>query len=441
MVGFVRNLSRAAWPLAGRTAAVVLAACAAACALQKLDGVVAFVGDSIILSSELEAFILMKSRGVPDSSADSLARNMLRHQALDELIDGKVLLVHAVKDTNISITENEIDAELDARIQTILSQNNLSFPEFETLLMQQQGLSVSKFKEEVRKQIRQELLKQKVQQRYVAAGEVGRSDVEEFFAEYHDSLPPAGKSFLLSMLQITVSPSDQIRKEAFAKIKAMKERVDKGEDFSSVAEKFSEGPNASLGGDLGFIAKGTLNELAFEEKAFSMQPGETSDIFETRIGFHIISVIAKKDQMVHVKQLFVPVKAPGELVRKTRALLDSVRASATDTASFASAVRAFSTDKISRSQNGRLGWKELSVLDPLVRQAVDSLAVGAVSAIVSKDNSLSIYRCDDRKEFRTLSLENDWAEISMLAQRINAQKKLIELVNKWRQETFIDIRL
>jgi peptidyl-prolyl cis-trans isomerase SurA len=410
-------------------------------AMQKIDGVAAFVGDSIILMSELDAYILMKSGGVPDSTGDSLSRSIVRNVALDELIDGKVLLVKAAKDTNIIITENEIDAELNSRVQTIISQNNLSIAEFETILKNQQGISLARFKDEVRKQIRQELLKQKVQQQYVPMGGPGRSEVEQFFAEYKDSLPPAGKSVRLSVIQIKVSVPDSIRRAAYAKIKAIKDRLDNGEDFSEVAKLFSDGADAAIGGDLGFISKGTLNELAFEEKAFSVPAGQISDIFETRLGFHVIHVVEKKDSKVHVKQIFVPVAPPQERIQASMALLDSVRISCKSTKDFADAAVKFSTDKITRSKSGSLGWQELSALDSPTLTAVDSLAPGALSAVINTDNTLCLYRVDERADSRPVSIEEDWAEISSLAQRINSQKKLLELVRKWRQETYIDIRL
>jgi len=323
----------------------------------------------------------------------------------------------------------------------ILRQNSLSLEDFEAVLQTQQGISLTKFKTEVRKQIRQELLKQKVQQQYISPGGVSRSDVERFFAEYKDSLPPAGKSVLLSVISIRIAAPENIRQEAYTKIKAIKERIDNGEDFSEAAKLYSSGPNAAQGGDLGFIAKGTLNELAFEEKVFSMAPGQISDVFETRLGFHIVSVIAKKDMMVHVKQIFVPVTPPEDLFVRARATLDSIRAAVRETGDFTRAVRMFSTDAISKSRGGLMGWQEVSSLDPRVRLAVDSIGVGEISPVIQIDNTLSIYRLEDRKDVRPLSLEEDWAEISAIAQRIYSQKKLIDLVKKWRQKTFIDVRL
>jgi hypothetical protein len=62
---------------------------------------------------------------------DSLEATILRYRLLDELIEGKVLLVHAEKDTNITVSNEEVESELDRRIGFILSQNKISLEELE----------------------------------------------------------------------------------------------------------------------------------------------------------------------------------------------------------------------------------------------------------------------------------------------------------------------
>jgi peptidyl-prolyl cis-trans isomerase D len=71
-------------------------------------------------------------------------------------------------------------------------------------------------------------------------------------------------------------------------------RVKKGEDFTALAKEFSEDPsNKESGGDLGFFARGRMDE-AFEAAAFALEPGATSDLVETRFGLHVIRVEEKK---------------------------------------------------------------------------------------------------------------------------------------------------
>jgi peptidyl-prolyl cis-trans isomerase C len=69
--------------------------------------------------------------------------------------------------------------------------------------------------------------------------------------------------------------------------------VQKGEDFATLAKTYSEGPSGPRGGDLGYFRRGQMVK-PFEEVAFSLKPDQTSEIVETRFGYHLIKVDDKK---------------------------------------------------------------------------------------------------------------------------------------------------
>ncbi len=285
------------------------------------------------------------------------------------------------------------------------------------------------------------MIKQKVTQQYVGQVSVSKGDVEAFFRDYKDSLPTIGESVLLSKIAVKIGTPDSVRQAAFAKAKSIKHRLDAGEDFAAVAKQYSEDPNAASGGDLGFITKGTLNELKFEEAVFSLNVGQTSDIIESRLGFHIVNIVAKKDQMVHVRQIFVSVAPPEAAIQRAMAQLDSVRTAAKTPTDFADAARRLSTDAQSKAHGGRVGWVPLFSMAEAARAALDSLTVGGISAPVRDASEITLYRVDDRMKNRALTMEDDYDLLSEKAREIMAQKKLLDLVKKWRREIFVDIRL
>jgi peptidyl-prolyl cis-trans isomerase SurA len=421
---------------------VLLTIVASSLALDRLDGVAAVVGDSIILCSELDAYTMMRTTAAGGASApDSASLPKLRKQYLQELVEGKVLIVHAAKDTTIIVANDEVEKALNNHIQQIITQNNITTGVLEKELKEKYGIGLSKFRTQLRTQFREQLVKQKVQQQYVSAVQVSRNDVEAFYAQYKDSLPTIGESVLLSKIVAQLKPADSLRQVAYAKITNIKRRLDNGDDFATLAKQYSEDPSSENGGDLGFIKKGTLNELRFEEMVFSLNVGQVSDVFESRLGFHIVMTVAKKDQMVHVRQIFVAVSPPQATIDRVMTQLDSVRTTAASEADFMDAVKKYSTDSQTKSKGGRMGWVPLFSLPDLVRAAIDSLKPGQMSAPLRDGNEFSLFRVDDRVQNRALTLLDDYDLLAEKTKEIMAQKKLLDLVKKWRRDVYVDIRL
>lgn len=406
---------------------------------EHVDGIAAVVGDEVILLSELEAYMLMRLNA-EETPPDSAQYAKLRQKFLHDLIDGKVLLVHAKKDSTISVSPDDVEQMLERELARRMAQERTSREQFEQQLAAQ-GLSLAKFKEQLRKRIREQLLWQQVRQQYVSSVQVSRKSVEAFLKEYRDSLPKLGESVRLRKVVVDVSPPDSTRQAAYSKITRIRDRLESGEDFAELAKRYSDGPNKENGGDLGFVAKGTLGELAFEEKVFSMEPGQISEPFETRLGFHIVSVLAKRDQRVHVRQIFVKVEPPQDLLRSVEATLDSVRTAVSSDTDFVNAVNRLSTDRPSRAREGDIGWYTVLELPNKYEKAFDTLAVGAVSEVLHSHDTYMLLFISDKVESRELTLADDWEVLAAKAKEISAQKKIIELVQRWRGDVFVDIRL
>jgi parvulin-like peptidyl-prolyl isomerase len=75
------------------------------------------------------------------------------------------------------------------------------------------------------------------------------------------------------------------------------------------------------------------------------------------------------------------------------------------------------------------------------RSSFDSLAAGRISRPIRSDNSFTLLFVDKRVAGRPLTLEDDYSLLAEKARDIYAQKKLSDLVRKWRQSVYIDIRL
>ena len=81
---------------------------------------------------------------------------------------------------------------------------------------------------------------------------------------------------------------------ARAKAEAARQRaLAEGEDFTTVARELSEGPSASAGGDLGWVNRGALVS-PLSETIFSLEPGEISEVVQTRFGFHVATISERR---------------------------------------------------------------------------------------------------------------------------------------------------
>lgn len=96
-------------------------------------------------------------------------------------------------------------------------------------------------------------------------------------------------------IKISFGASAEEKTKAKEKIKNIFEWLKKGERFETLAEQYSEDTVSNKrGGDLGYFQRGRMPK-AFDDMAFSMKPGQISDIVETDYGYHIIKVEDRKD--------------------------------------------------------------------------------------------------------------------------------------------------
>ncbi len=99
------------------------------------------------------------------------------------------------------------------------------------------------------------------------------------------------------LFKVSSDASKSEETEAKEKALAILQRARDGEDFSALARKHSQDPNASKGGDLGYFERGKMVK-PFEELAFTLKPGEIGGPVRTRFGWHIIKVDDIKDAAI-----------------------------------------------------------------------------------------------------------------------------------------------
>jgi len=97
------------------------------------------------------------------------------------------------------------------------------------------------------------------------------------------------------LIKVDADATETQKTEARKKITDVQQKLQKGEDFATLAQNYSEDSSSAKGGDLGYFERGQMVK-PFEEAAFSLKPNETSGIVETRFGYHLIKVVDKKPE-------------------------------------------------------------------------------------------------------------------------------------------------
>ncbi|MGI9102730.1 MAG: peptidylprolyl isomerase [Terriglobales bacterium] len=257
-----------------------------------IEEIIARVNSSIITRADLQrsreqTMQELKERFGNTTQAQSEATNREK-DALRDLIDQQLLVQKA---TDLGITG---DTELIKRLDEIRKSMNLDSMDALEKSAQQQGISYEDFKQNLKNQI----LTQQVIQREVGSHlMVTEEETKKYYEEHQKELEQPETVRLSEILCSPQKPNmDQNAAadtntvdEAQTKAEVALAAIKKGETFDAVAKKWSDGPTAGQGGDLGEFKRGMLSK-ELEDKTFAMKPGDVTDIIRTKQGFVILKV-------------------------------------------------------------------------------------------------------------------------------------------------------
>ena len=407
-----------------------------------VDGVVAVVGANMILRSDIETqYLQFRAQGSIQGSAEKV-----RCQILEGLLFQK-LLYHQAQVDSVKITDSQVDGEMDHRMRMFISQ--IGSPE---KLEEYYQKSISQIKEEMRDIIKEQMMVQSSQEKITKDVNITPSEVKAFLKKLpKDSIPEISSEIEVGMIMKSPVIGDVEKQTCIDRLKNFKERIKKGDDFSTLAVLYSEDPgSAKKGGELGMFKRGDMR-IEFEAAAFKLKPGEISDIVETEDGFHIIQMIERKGEYINVRHILLQPKVSLASMTRAKAILDSVGSLIEQKKiTFADAVIRFSDDP-TRNNGGLIinpvtgtSKFEASQLDPKIFFVIDKLKVGDISApiLFKTDRGKEEYRLYYLKT-RTVphkaNLEEDYAKIHEMA----LSEKKMNTMNDWIKErivkTFISI--
>jgi parvulin-like peptidyl-prolyl isomerase len=159
--------------------------------------------------------------------------------------------------------------------------------------------------------------------------EIGDKELQEFYAKNERFyIEKSGVKASHILVKVAEKAKAEDEKRALDKVKQIRKELKAGGDFAELAKKFSEGPSAPKGGDLGFFGQGQMVK-DFEEVAFKMKVGDISGPVRTRFGFHVIKVLDKREErkkpFSEVKEQISQSLKNKKFFQERRKLLESLR--------------------------------------------------------------------------------------------------------------------
>ncbi|MEP6794169.1 MAG: peptidylprolyl isomerase [Saprospiraceae bacterium] len=379
-----------------------------------LDKIIAKVGGEVIFHSDVEEQMAMmrERKGSPGDPERCLILESLMAQAM---------LVHYAKIDSVEVTDDQVESEIDSRMNQILSMMNNDRKMFQDVY----GQTVSEMREQVKDDMLRKLLADKMRAEIMNKVEVTPSEVVDFYHRIPtDSLPYFNAEVELAEIVIKPTVNAEERARALQKINNIKDQIKAGADFEELARKYSDDGSAKDGGNLGWTSRGNFVP-EFEGAAFQLEKGQISDVVESEFGFHIIQLIERRVNSINTRHILIRPRITDADLEKTTNKLDSIRhLIEIDTMTFAEAVHKFGDKKVqSFSNNGRMinpktsnTFFETGDVDSEIFFSIDTLKVGEITPPIQYrtplgDYEYKIVQLQGRTSPHLANLKQDYSRI------------------------------
>jgi peptidyl-prolyl cis-trans isomerase SurA len=200
---------------------------------------------------------------------------------LRDLIDQQ-LLIQRGKDMGLSV-----ETEVIKRLDDVRKQNGMASLEELEKAVEGEGLTWEDYKS----QIRNSLLTQEVIRKEVGSRiNIGQEEVKQYYDQHKEEFNRPELVVLADIFLSTEGRSPEEAEAVYHKAEDLHNRVARGEEFSELAKRYSEGPTAKEGGALGTYERGQLSKQ-IEDVVFKMNKDQLTDIIQTKTGYEILKVL------------------------------------------------------------------------------------------------------------------------------------------------------
>ena len=282
-----------------------------------IDGIVAVIGKSVILRSDLEKHFkdyTAQYRTVenPDEIYCTILENLVYNK----------LMVNQAEIDSIEVSDEEVDYMVNSRLSYFLQQTGGDVKYIENYF----NKPMAEIKKDLREMMYDQALIDQVQSGITSSITITPSEVSQFASKISpDSMPVVSTTYQFGEIVKIPPVSDEEIAAVKERLTGYRERVLRGEKFGALARLYSDDPgSASKGGDLGFVERGTLYP-EFEAAAFNLKTGEISQVVKTQAGYHIIQMIERRGESIRVAHILIQPKPSTDEQVRAITYLDSVR--------------------------------------------------------------------------------------------------------------------
>ena len=394
------------------------------------DKIIAVVGDKVILKSDIDNSIIDMQRQNIEIPTNA------RCTMLEQAMGIKALVLQAEKDS-LPVTDEEVETITDNRIRAFISQFG-SKDELEKVA----GKTIYKLKEDFREPIRDQELAKAMRNKVVENVHITPKEVNIYFAKI-----PKDSLFLyeseLELSQIILYPKAHRDAEEYCiqQLKDFKEQIESGKkDFASLASVYTMDPGSKeTGGQYDVNRYSKDLDPVWLGKAFTLKPGQVSNPFKTRFGYHIMQLVSRAGDDASVRHLLLIPQVTSYEIKEGIDKLDSVRALLiAGTMNFGTAVSKYSDDDAHKFTAGQVTGRDGSnyvTIDQLDKDQVvqlKDLKVGQYSHPVEYvdergKKGVRILYLKTRTEPHRENLKDDYNRISQRA----LEEKKNEVLEQW----------
>lgn len=405
---------------------------------QLIDGIAAVIGDEIVLESDVEEQMNYgKQQGV--SSVDKC-------EFLENLINNKLLVYEAKRDTLIENRSAVIKEGANAKYQQLLSQ----FPDEKTMLAAYKFRNAYEMKNTIEKIDADQYYGQAKYQRITDKADVTPNEVTDFYNMYKTQLPEIKDEVSLTQIMMYPKLTEAHKQELINRLKKVKQDVLGGESFESQARIYSEDEgSAANGGLIKNIYKGQMVK-PFEAAALNLQEGEISDPIESEFGYHIIQLIKKSGKMYDARHILLMATPTDAEIVTAKKKLDSIRTLIMDgKINFKDAAYKFSDDKRTKFNGGLVPGAdgsskiERESIPGTITYELAGLKKGDITTAFedaeNKRKVVKIIKIEDEIPSHKITLETDYDRIKQLALNKKRNEMVEKFVNSKLPTTFISI--